>query len=228
MLRIKTALRSIGRILTFRATRGDIKDDVWPLLLIGVLLTWAVGYGRWWDDPRDLPYFARMGYGSVLYVFVLSAILWIVSYPVAKERVGFGHVLAFVAATSLPGIVYALPVEAISASGTASAYNVAALIFVSTYRVALLVWFFRKILEMRLWPAIVATFLPISCITAVISLADLGHKILNMMGGFRGNVSQTAAEAVVLAIGYTSFCLAPFLLVAYIHFSLEARRAKSE
>lgn len=216
MLRIKTALRSIGRILTFRATCGDIENDVWPLLLIGVLLTWAVGFGRWWDDPRELPYFARMGFGSVLYVFVLSGLLWVISYPLAKEKVGYADFAAFVAATSVPGFVYALPIEAISASSTASFYNIAALVFVSAYRVSLLLWFLSKILDMKHWRATVCAFLPISGITFFISLADFGDKIVNMMGGFRGNVSQTASQAVVLWIGYVSFCAAPILLIAYI------------
>lgn len=216
MLRIKTAYQSIIRILTFRARIGDIEDDLVPLLLVGILLTWVVGIGRWWDDPREIPPLARMGLGSVAYVFVLSGLLWLISYPLARERVSYLDFAAFIAATSLPGIVYALPIEAISPNSTASAYNITALIFVSAYRVSLLIWFLSKILKMSVFRAIVTTFFPISLITGVISLADLGDQIINMMGGFRNNVPQSAAREVVLAIGYISFVLAPLLLIIYV------------
>ena len=64
--------------------------------------------------------------------------------------------------------------------------------------------------------AIVTTFFPISLITGGISLADLGDRIINLMGGFRNNVPQSAARDVVLAIGYFYFILAPLLLIIFV------------
>lgn len=222
MFDIAKAIRTLFRVLGFRATPGEIKENAIAILTVGFLVTWVVGIGRWWDDPRDLLPFVRWGVGSVFYTIALSLVLWVLGLPLSKERLRYQHVLAFVTCTSLPGLVYAIPMEIWADQRTASSYNLYALLFVSIYRVSLLLWFFLKIQELTVRQAIVATFLPISMIA--LSLTSLGHgaRIMDIMGGFRDRMSKTAMEEVVGLIGCLSYMLGPILLLVYLAMVIQA------
>lgn len=223
MFNIPKALRTIFRILTFRATREELQENVAALLVTALVITWIVGIGRWWDDPRDLPLFARMGIGSVLYVFGMAAILWVTFAPLVSERLGTHHFVAFVASTSLPGLVYAVPVERWTDMDTAATYNVFALLFVSVYRVSLLVWFCRRISKLNWIESMVTTFLPISVIAFV--LTALGHaaSVMDIMGGLRDRMSKSDMEMIVGLIGCLSIVVGPVLIVIYIAMASHAR-----
>jgi hypothetical protein len=212
---LKLAFRTIWRILTFRATPEEIEDNWAALILVGLALTWVVGIGRWWDDPRDIPTFARYGVGSLLYVFGLSTLLWILTAPVTEPRTNWFHVICFVAATSVPGIVYAVPIELI-APDSAPTYNVIALSFVSSYRVSLLVWFLLKICGLRVVEAVIVAVLPISVIAGTLVAMGMGGHVLDIMGGLRERIEPTAVEQVISTIGGISCCLGPISLLLYL------------
>ena len=40
------------RVLTFRATGEELRSLGWGHLVAGLLCTWIVGIGRYWDHPR--------------------------------------------------------------------------------------------------------------------------------------------------------------------------------
>lgn len=216
MFDLKAALRAVGRILTFRAKREDL-DNNWPaLVLLVLLLTWIVGIGRWWDDPRDIPQFVRYGAGSLLYVFALSTVLWILSgLLLAEEALSWVVIVCFVGATSVPGIVYAFPVER-TAPDSAGTYNLVALSFVSIYRVSLLFWFYIKIAKLKALEAIIVTGLPITVISAVLMMLGQGGRVLDIMGGLRNRVPPSAVEQILGTIGCLSFCLGPIFAIMYL------------
>jgi hypothetical protein len=216
MEKIKSALKLIFRVLSFRATPEEFGRAGKEFLLTGLAITWVVGIGRWWDDPRVLPIPVRMGLGSVVYVFVLAAVLWVLAKPLMNRRTGYYEVAAFVAATSLPGIIYAFPIEAISPDAPASDYNVKALLFVAAYRVSLLIWFCYRILQLSFPGALVVTFLPISLISLGVVMAGMGHRVFDIMGGFREAFPPSAVEEVLTMIGCLSFLLAPVLGLWYV------------
>lgn len=211
-----TSIKTIFRILTFRAKREELAQNPLAVLAIAIVITWLVGIGRWWDDPRELPFFVRLGAGSVIYVFGLSLVLWIISWPLVAQKPNYLLVAAFVASTSLPGLVYAVPMEQWTDLNTASGYNVAALAFVSLYRVSLLFWFFARILQMSKGVAAVATLLPLAAITLTLSLLGHGARIMDIMGGFRDRMSKTDMEMWVAMLGCLSWVVGPILLIIYL------------
>jgi hypothetical protein len=75
-------LRTALRLLCFRISREELLGLDRRHLTFGLVCTWLVGMGRYWDDPG-----ARMvqhlGLGSVIYTGVLSIFLWLLEW---RER----------------------------------------------------------------------------------------------------------------------------------------------
>lgn len=210
-------LKALGRVLTFRDRPGELQDLSWRLLCLGLACTWLVGIGRWWDDPRpEIPLLARAGLGSVIYVFALSFLLWVFTLPFARHKTNYRQMLAFVACTSPPAILYAVPVEKWLPFGPASLYNLAALLIVATYRVCLLIHYLRR--GPRLLPKevglVAAT--PIMLILLGLGAAGMAARIVDIMGGFRENIPQQSAEMIVFLIAGCGFYLTPLLLLGYL------------
>ena len=218
------SLKTIFRILTFRAKREELAQNPLAVLAIAIVITWLVGIGRWWDDPRELPFFVRLGAGSVIYVFAMSLLLWILANPIAKAKLPYWAFAAFVASTSLPGLVYAVPMEQWTDLETTAAYNVWALVFVSAYRISLLFWFYIRVLKLKVDQALVVTGLPISAIAIVLTSLGHGASILDIMGGFRDRMSKTDMEMAVGLIGCVSWIIAPVCVFIYIGVFAHARK----
>src|ERR1041384_1596616 len=108
--RMTAALVTAFRILTFRANSDELHALDRRHLALGFFLTWLVGVGRWWEDPRA-SLLQHFGIGSVIYVFVLALFLWLILLPINPPHRSFLNVLAFVSLTSPPGILYAIPVR---------------------------------------------------------------------------------------------------------------------
>jgi len=123
-------LSRILRILTFRTDTRDYECLDHRYLALGLGLTWVVGVGRYWDNPRaeDLQ---RWGVGSVAYVFALSALLWLVGVGIKPVRWSYRNVLTFVTLTAPPGLLYAIPVERALSPDEARAVNLAFLAVVA-------------------------------------------------------------------------------------------------
>jgi hypothetical protein len=146
------------RLLAFRITREELEALDCRHLIFGLLATWIVGMGRWWDDPAARP-LQMLGVGSVLYAVFLSALIWLVLWPLRPRCWSYPNVLTFISLTSLPGAVYALPVEAWYDVETASLINLASLAVVALWRVSLLLFYLRRLGELSRWSA----FLGASC-----------------------------------------------------------------
>src|SRR5689334_11993983 len=102
-------IATAARVLTFRATRNELRSFDRRHLFLGFLLTWLVGMGRWWEDPRA-GLLQHLGVGSLVYVVILSLFLWLIIKPLAV-RTRYVTVLTYVTLTAPPAILYALPVR---------------------------------------------------------------------------------------------------------------------
>jgi len=97
-------LRLHLRVLTFLATEKELLALDRRHLAWGLFCTWLVGVGRWWDDP-GARLLQHLGLGSVIYVFSLSALLWLLTWPLRPKNWSYFRVLTFVSLCSAPGLL---------------------------------------------------------------------------------------------------------------------------
>ena len=224
---IAESFRLIWRILTFQATEEELDLLGARHLLVGLPLVWLVGFGRWWDEPRDISLLHRSGLGSVVYVIALAMLLYLIALPLAESKLNYFKMLAFVSFTAPPAALYALPVEMWVSREAAVGVNIAFLLIVSVYRVSLLIWFYVRGLWMGGYRAALCALLPIGAIAVGITYAGFGERIIAIMGGLRDNSPATEAFGAVAMISCFSLFSTPVLLIAWA-FSVTQRRQERE
>jgi hypothetical protein len=209
-------LRIVSRLLTFRLTREEFFQFNDRHLAFGVACTWIVGVGRWWDDPRA-NLLQHLGIGSVIYIFILSLLLWLVARPLKPQSWSYRHVLTFVSLTSPPAILYAIPVERFASLEAARTLNVWFLAVVATWRVALLFFYLRRHALLPIFPIVVAALLPMTLIITALTVLNLERVVFDVMGGLRdGGTANDGAYAILVALTFLSLFLFPPLLLCYI------------
>ena len=114
---IKTTLR----LLSFRLTGEELRRFSWQDLITGLLLTWLVGMGRWWEDP-NAKILQHLGVGSVAYVFVLATFLWLLTWPLSRPATRYFNLLTFITLTAPPAVLYTLPVRTLFALSMLKAF----------------------------------------------------------------------------------------------------------
>lgn len=217
-----------ARLLTFRLTAGEFRGFGRAHLIFGLACTWAVGAGRWWDDPRA-GWLQHTGLGSVVYVFILAGVLWAVARPLRPRRWSYAHVLTFVALTAPPAALYAIPVEMLYGMETARGLNVLFLVVVAAWRVALLLFYLVRHGGLGLFAAVVAALLPVAAVVFALTLLNLERAAFETMGGMRGTPSANdSAYAVLVLVTYLSVLLVPVLAIAYAVLFLRARERAGE
>lgn len=133
-------IETIFRLLTFRITREEILNFNKNHFIAGLLGTWIVGVGRYWnDDGASL--LLHLGLGSVIYIFVLAAFIWLILKPFYIDHWNYFIVVTFIGLTSFPAILYAIPVERLFTIQTANTINVWFLAIVAAWRLGLLYFF---------------------------------------------------------------------------------------
>ncbi|MCP4873403.1 MAG: hypothetical protein GY898_32330 [Proteobacteria bacterium] len=201
-------------VLTFRASPEELGGLDRRHLRFGLLMTWLAGMGRYWDNPKaDL--LQNLGVGSLVYVFALSALLWITLRPLTGKGLRYEQLLTFVTLTATPAVIYAIPVERFMALGYAQTVNVWFLAVVATWRVALLAWFLRRALRLRWFELVVATTLPLTLIVVSLTILNLEHVVFNIMAGLNPNErsGNDGAYRVVLTLTVLSvYAVGPLLL----------------
>jgi hypothetical protein len=220
-------MRFIGRVLTGRFTGEDV-DAAGPLqLAIGLAFTWLAGIGRYWDSPRAST-LQHLGLGSVAYVFVLSAFLWLLLMPLRPERWKFVKILTFVCAVSPPALLYAIPVERFMSLADARSVNVWFLAVVATWRVALYVLLLWRYAGFRYVPLLVAASLPLSLIVFGLTALNLERAVFDVMAGLDPNAGTSGddAYAVLVMLSVMSFLVAPLVLAAYLGLIVVAWRQR--
>jgi hypothetical protein len=215
------------RILTFRRPSGFIASHWRAYLLFGLFVTWLAGIGRYWDNPRA-HLFQYLGLGSLAYVVVLAAVLWLLLAPLKPSRWSFRQVLIFVTLCSPPALLYAIPVERFMSLEAAQSANAWFLAIVATWRVALLAVFLLRAAGLTPSAAFVGTMLPICLIIVGLSFLNLEHVVFSIMSGIAPEERSSAdlSYSIVFLLSLLSFVAAPILLVWYaVLVYLEQERA---
>ena len=135
--------------------------------------------------------------------------------------------LLFVALTSPPALLYAIPVELFLAPATAHALNVAFLAIVALWRVALLFVFLRRGVGFSGFAILIAGLLPLALIVDGLSLSNMGQLVYQTMAGIDDpeGMAEGAGNAVVQTISVTAAVLTPALLACYGWIAYKARVA---
>lgn len=210
-------------LLTFRIGRERFKNVGRRHLYFGLFITWIVGMGRYWDDP-DAKLLQHLGVGSVIYVFLLAILLWLVITPLKPKNWSLSYLLIFIVMTSPPAILYATPVELYFPLSTAAAINVWFLAVVATWRVALLLFFLRRIAELSWLRCIVGTFLPLAAIVSSLTALNLERAVFNIMGGLHHTTASDAAYEVLVLLTILSVLLLPLFAIAWLVMILRSWR----
>jgi hypothetical protein len=212
---LKTVLQDTFDLLTFRISRERILAFGKYHLIFGLISTWIVGMGRYWDNPR-VEILQHLGIGSVIYIFVLAFFLWVIVLPLKPKDWMYFRVLTFISLVSPPAILYAIPVEMVFGLDVSNSINAFYLLIVSVWRVSLLVFFFKRLARLNWFEIIVTTLLPLILIINTLVYLNLERVVFNFMGGFREPSGNDAAYQVLWLVSLLSIILFLPVLIAYI------------
>ena len=179
--------------------------------------------GRYWDNPR-VGFLQHLGVGSVVYVFVLSLFLWLVVWPLRPRDWTWFRVLVFVSLVSPPAILYALPVESRFPLETANSLNEKFLLVVALWRVALLVFYLRRLGALDYFSVVLATLLPLTLIVFTLTILNLEKAVFDFMGGVREGTASDASYAVLFLLSFLSVWLFVPVVLCYVVLVFSARR----
>jgi hypothetical protein len=174
-----------------------------------------VGIGRYWDNPKA-GLLQHLGLGSVIYVFILSLFLWLIVWPLRPRHWSYFKVLTFVTLVSPPAVLYAIPVEKFLNLDTANAINAGFLGIVATWRVALLIFFLRRLGELNWFSTIVAALLPLTLVVVTLATLNLDKVVFDLMGGITERSGNDAAYGVLILLSWLSILLFLPLPICYL------------
>jgi hypothetical protein len=225
-LPLRKILEDQRDLLLFRPFKPAIREH-WPAYLAyGLLITWLAGIGRYWDHP-NANWWQYAGLGSVAYVFVLGTFLWLIVAPLRPRNWSFVGVLIFVTLTSLPALLYAIPVEKFMSLQGAQTANVIFLAIVASWRVALLIVFLRRSAGLRTTGVVVASLLPLTIIVTALAALNLEKAVFEIMGGNMQQTQNDAAYFILLIITVLSVVLSPIMLILYCVLVYQARKTRA-
>jgi hypothetical protein len=219
-------LRTAARVLFFRASQVELLNLDRRHLSLGLMATWLVGIGRYWDSPRA-SLFQRAGLGSVVYVFVLTTFLWLILWPLRPRHWSWERLLTFVTLASPPAALYAIPVEMFTRLETAQALNASFLGIVAIWRVALLFWFLKRAADLPGYAVVIGSLLPLALIVTALTVLNLEHVMFDIMAGIRPDQRSPADAAYGILVGVTtlSWIALPVLLIGYAALAVARSRA---
>ncbi len=209
-----TIVQTISRLLTFRITREEILNFNKSHFIVGLAGTWIVGMGRYWDD-KGASLLQHLGLGSVIYIFVLAAFIWVILKPFFIEDWNYFIVLTFIGLTSFPAIFYAIPVERFFKVQTANTMNVWFLAIVAAWRLGLLYYFLKHFTKLGVGNILTVTLMPICLIISVLTMLNLHRVVFEVMGGIRNPSPHDSSYLVLMLLTGFSAILTPILLIAY-------------
>jgi hypothetical protein len=203
------------RILFFRASREELQQLDRRHLVYGLAWTWIVGMGRWWDDPGAHP-LQHLGLGSLIYVFALSGLLWLLIWPLRPQNWSYEGVLTFVALTSPPALIYAIPVEMLFDVETASLCNLWFLGIVALWRVSLLVFYLGRAGRLPIDDCLIGAVLPICLVIVTLTVLNLERAVFEIMGGLRAKTPKDDAYALLMMLTMLSVYGSIPILIWYV------------
>ena len=226
-MKIKELLLFNIRLLFFRARQDDFDLFASNHLKFGLFCTWIVGMGRWWDDP-EANILQHLGLGSIGYIFVLSLVIWLLVLPLKPRSWSYQHVLTFVSLTSLPAILYAIPVERYFSIDIAININVWFLAIVALWRVSLYFFYLFRHAGLNTFYGLIVGLLPLSAIVTSLFLLNSHKVVFNIMGGLR-KVEKSAHDGeygILFMLTFFSYLAIVPLFTCYIGIVVDARRNK--
>lgn len=205
---------TIIKLLTFRLTREEMLQFNRKHFIAGAIGTWIVGMGRYWDDS-DANLLQHLGLGSVIYIFVLAALIWLVIKPFKVENWNYVTVLTFISLTSFPALLYAIPVERFVGIQTANTINAWFLAVVAMWRLCLLYYFLSRYTRLSAGNVLTATLMPICLIITTLTALNLHRVVFDLMGGRTETTPHDRAYDVLIFLTVFSVILILPLLIAY-------------
>lgn len=204
----------ITNLLSFKTTRDEMLQFKRSHFIAGLIGTWIVGMGRYWDDP-EAGILQHLGLGSVIYIFLLAAFIWIILLPFKIKKWRYFTVATFIGLTSFPAIFYAIPVERFFDLQTSNRMNVLFLAIVAAWRLALLYFFLKRFCQLETWKIVTVTLMPICLIIATLTVLNLHRVVFAVMGGLREPNSYDSSYTVLVLLTGASLILVIPLLIAY-------------
>jgi hypothetical protein len=217
--------KTIWRLLTLRISRQEILKFDRKHFIIGLLGTWIVGIGRYWDD-EGATMLQHLGLGSVIYIFLLALFIWLIIKPFLINQWSYFTVLTFISLTSFPAIFYAIPVERFYSIETANTMNVWFLAIVAAWRLCMLYHFLKTFTRLSSGDIITVTLMPICLIITTLTILNLHRVVFDIMGGRRNPTPHDGAYSVLIFLTVISAILILPLLIAYGVGIYSARKAK--
>ena len=211
----RSLFNTIIKLLIFRLKRDEMLTFSRKHFITGLIGTWLVGIGRYWDDP-DASVLQHAGFGSVIYIFILSLFIWLIVLPFKPEKWTYFHVLTFISLTSFPAALYAIPVERFYSLDTANTINVWFLAVVALWRLLLLGYFIRTFTRLHPGYVFTITLLPICVIITSLTILNLERAVFDIMGGRRNATPHDQAYGVLVSLTFISVILLLPLLITYI------------
>ena len=219
-LRLTTLVADQFRLLTFRRPSAALAEHPTAYLVFGLLTAWAAGIGRYWDHP-NATFLQYAGLGSVVYVPLLAFLLWAICRPLAPLGLPFRRVVGFVALTSLPAVLYAVPVERFLSASAARSANAIFLAVVAAWRVALLVVFMKRSAGLSNDCLIVGTLLPLALVVCALAGLNLEHAVFQFMARPGDRLPPTPNDLsylVVLMLAFAAQVLCIPLVATHLWF----------
>lgn len=216
-LSLTEILQNQRDFLFFNWSKLELYQNQKTFFIWGFIITWIVGIGRYWDNPRA-EIWQILGLGSLSYVFVLTLILYLLIKPLAPEKWTVKNLLLFSVMTSFPAVLYAIPVERFMSLEAASMCNVIFLAIVAIWRMLLYAKLLSDLANFKALPKFAAFFSPLLLIVFTLASLNLEHVIFRIMGGLMENekTANDAAYVIILLITYCSIYLSPIIILSYI------------
>lgn len=210
-------LRTQFAFLAFRPIQISLQQDFWRWFTFVFIATWVAGIGRYWDHP-SAEYWQYLGVGSIAYIFCLSLLLFLIVWPLRPSNWTYRGVLVFVGLTSLPALLYAIPVERVVDLKTAQSINAWFLGVVAVWRVALLIRYLIASAKLHWFIVVTVSVLLLSGIVVTLTLLNLEHVVFDLMAGIREEDASPndSAYLIVLGLAFFSLWAFPVALVLYL------------
>lgn len=209
--------RTAVRVVTGRFGKQDVESFDARHLALGLLFAWLAGMGRYWDNPKA-HLLQHLGLGSVVYVFALSLMIWLLGLPLRPSNWSYRRLVTFISLTAPLAFLYAIPVERFMSMKDARSANMWFLLVVAVWRVILYGVYLWRVTNLRLLSRCTMLLLPLALIVTALSILNLEHVVFNFMGGLQETDKSSAddAYAVVVLLTMFSSTLSPVLLIAYV------------
>lgn len=224
---IREVLRAELDFLLFQSVRPDLARLGNYYLAMGLCASCLAGMGRYYDNPNAY-LFQYLGLGSVAYVFVMAALLYLILAPLRPANWSYRNVLIFVGMTAPPAILYATPIQWFLPFEAARLVNIWFLVIVAVWRVALLLQYLIRSAQLGIMGSLIGGLLPLSLIVVILASLNLQHVTFDLMSGVKteGTTGMEATYTIVLYLTVLSFVAFPFSLLGYLYLIYMRKRER--